>query len=156
VNASGKHAFAPIRQIGGKSGWYYGNFLWKIRGQIDEFLGGVGLRRGRKSQEHIANGDTLDWWRVEKYEPNRRLRLVAEMIVPGRAWLEFEVREDATGATIRQTALFEPKGIFGLAYWYGLYPIHKRMFRGMLREIAKRAEALEREEQKAAAQARGL
>jgi hypothetical protein len=78
------------------------------------------------------------------------------MIVPGRAWLEFEVREDAAGATIRQTALFEPKGIFGLAYWYGLYPIHKLIFRGMLREVAKRAATFERNEQEAAAQGRGL
>ncbi len=156
VNASVEHAFAPIRQIGGNSGWYYGNFLWKIRGLIDEIIGGVGLRRGRKSPEHMAVGEILDWWRVEEYEPNRRLRLFAEMIVPGRAWLEFEVREDAAGAAIRQTALFEPKGIFGLAYWYGLYPIHKLMFRGMLREIAKRAETFQSNAQEAAAQQRGL
>lgn len=151
VNTSVEHAFAPIRRIGGESGWYYGNFLWKIRGLLDELVGGVGLRRGRKSPEHVAIGETLDWWRVDEYEPNRRLRLFAEMIVPGRAWLEFEVREDAAGATIRQTALFEPKGIRGLAYWYGLYPIHKLMFRGMLREVARRAEQLEKEERKAEA-----
>jgi hypothetical protein len=104
----------------------------------------------------MAVGEILDWWRVEEYEPNRRLRLFAEMIVPGRAWLEFEVREDAAGAAIRQTALFEPKGIFGLAYWYGLYPIHKLMFRGMLREIAKRAETFQSNAQEAAAQQRRL
>lgn len=135
-------AFTPIRRIGGENGWYFGTFLWKLRGLMDEFVGGVGLRRGRKSVEYLAVGETLDWWRVEDLEPNRRLRLRAEMIVPGRAWLEFEVRSEGAGSTVRQTALFDPKGIFGLAYWYALYPIHKLMFRGMLRQIAKRALAL--------------
>jgi uncharacterized protein YbjT (DUF2867 family) len=132
-------AFTPIRRIGGETGWYFGTFLWKLRGLMDEFVGGVGLRRGRKSVEYLAVGETLDWWRVEDLEPNRRLRLRAEMIVPGRAWLEFEVRPEGDGSTVRQTAIFDPKGIFGLAYWYALYPIHKLMFRGMLRQIARRA-----------------
>jgi uncharacterized protein YbjT (DUF2867 family) len=146
VKASAERAFIPILRIGGESGWYYGNILWKIRGLIDEMLGGVGLRRGRKRADDLAVGETLDWWRVEEYEPNRRLRLFAEMIVPGRAWLEFEVRPEAAGATVRQTAIFDPKGIFGLAYWYALYPVHKWMFRGMLRAIAKRAERMARDE----------
>ncbi len=133
-------AFRPIRRIGGESGWYYGNFLWRLRGLIDEIVGGVGLRRGRKSVEYLAVGETLDWWRVEEYEPNHLLRLRAEMIVPGRAWLEFEVRGEGGGSTIRQTAIFDPKGVLGLAYWYLLYPIHKLMFRGMLRQISRRAQ----------------
>jgi len=137
-------AFAPIRRIGGETGWYFATFLWKLRGLFDEIVGGVGLRRGRKSPEYLAVGETLDWWRVEEYEPNRHLRLRAEMIVPGRAWLEFDVRPEGAGSTIRQTAIFDPKGIFGLVYWYALYPIHRHMFRGMLRQVARRAELAER------------
>ncbi len=143
VRARPASAFAPIRRIGGESGWYYGTFLWKLRGLMDEIFGGVGLRRGRKSLEYLAVGETLDWWRVEEYEPDHLLRLRAEMIVPGRAWLEFEVRSEGGGSTIRQTAIFDPKGVFGLAYWYALYPIHKLMFRGMLRQIARRAQQAE-------------
>ncbi|MCU0226561.1 MAG: SDR family oxidoreductase [Bryobacterales bacterium] len=144
VGVRPESAFAPIRRIGGDSGWYYGTFLWRIRGLMDEIAGGVGLRRGRKSVDYLAVGETLDWWRVEELEPDRRLRLRAEMLVPGRAWLEFEVRPEAAGSTIRQTAIFDPKGILGLAYWYVLYPIHKLMFRGMLRQIAFRAQQWER------------
>ena len=144
VRATAASAFTPIRRIGGDSGWYFANFLWKLRGLMDEIVGGVGLRRGRKSIQYLAVGETVDWWRVEEYELDRRLRLRAEMIVPGRAWLEFEVRPEGAGSTIRQTASFDPKGIFGLAYWYALYPIHKLMFRGMLRQIARRAELVDR------------
>jgi uncharacterized protein YbjT (DUF2867 family) len=132
-------AFAPIRRIGGRQGWYYAHRLWRIRGLIDALVGGVGLRRGRRDPETPAVGDALDFWRVEAYEPDRRLRLAAEMKVPGRAWLEFEVTPEGNGSTIRQTAIFDPAGLAGLAYWYGIYPIHARVFAGMLREIARRA-----------------
>ncbi len=134
-------AFTPIRRIGGETGWYYGNWLWRIRGLMDSFLGGVGLRRGRKNPELVEVGDTLDFWRVEAFEPPQRLRLQAEMKVPGRAWLEFEVTPDGDGSQIRQTAIFDPAGLGGLAYWYALYPIHGFIFSGMLRGIAKRAGA---------------
>ncbi len=133
-------AFAPIRRIGGQNGWYFANFLWRIRGFIDLLASGVGLRRGRRHPEHPAVGDPLDFWRVEAYEPDRRLRLLAEMKVPGRAWLEFEVEPTADGSVVRQTAIFEPAGLAGLAYWYLLYPAHAWIFRGMLREIVKKAE----------------
>jgi uncharacterized protein YbjT (DUF2867 family) len=133
-------AFAPIRRIGGQNGWYFANLLWRIRGFIDLLVSGVGLRRGRRNPEHPAVGDALDFWRVEAYEPDRRLRLLAEMKVPGRAWLEFEVEPADSGSVVRQTAIFEPAGLAGLAYWYLLYPFHARIFRGMLREIVKRAE----------------
>jgi hypothetical protein len=133
-------AFAPIRRIGGTQGWYYAHGLWRLRGLLDLAVGGVGLRRGRRDPEAPAVGDALDFWRVEAYEPDRRLRLAAEMKVPGRAWLELEVEPDATGSTIRQTAIFDPAGLAGLAYWYGIYPIHARVFAGMLRAIAARAE----------------
>jgi uncharacterized protein YbjT (DUF2867 family) len=135
-----EQAFRPIRTIGGQQGWYYANFLWTLRGWIDLLCGGVGKRRARRDPEHLLVGDVLDWWRVEEYVPNRRLRLLAEMKVPGRAWLEFEVEPNATGSSIRQTAVFDPLGLAGLCYWYALYPLHALIFRGMLRQIAKRAE----------------
>jgi uncharacterized protein YbjT (DUF2867 family) len=134
-------AFAPIRRIGGTAGWYYGTWMWRLRGFLDLLVGGVGLRRGRRDPEDLRVGDTLDFWRVEAYEPDRRLRLLAEMKVPGRAWLEFEVTPDGDGSTIRQTAVFDPAGLFGLLYWYGIYPLHGRVFAGMLRAVAQRAEA---------------
>jgi uncharacterized protein YbjT (DUF2867 family) len=129
-------AFRAIQRIGGDQGWYYGDWLWRLRGLIDSFFGGVGLRRGRKDPEQVQVGDTLDFWRVEAFEPNRLLRLFAEMKVPGRAWLEFEVTDRDDGATIRQTAMFDPIGLFGLAYWYALYPLHRLIFDGMLSGIA--------------------
>lgn len=134
-------AFAPIRSIGGANGWYYGNWLWRIRGLLDLLFGGVGLRRGRRHPTGLAVGDTLDFWRVETFEPDRRLRLAAEMKLPGRAWLEFEVEPDGNGTRIRQTAVFDPVGLLGLAYWYGIHPLHARVFAGMLRAIAARAVA---------------
>ncbi len=131
-------AFAPIRRIGGKVGWYYADWLWRIRGFIDLLLGGVGLRRGRRDAEELVVGDALDFWRVDAYEPNRRLRLSAEMKVPGRAWLEFEVEaHPAGGSVIHQTAVFDPVGLLGLLYWYGIYPLHARVFGGMLRGITR-------------------
>lgn len=132
-------AFAPVRRIGGQAGWYYGNWLWRVRGFLDLLVGGVGMRRGRRNPEDLVVGDTLDFWRVEAYEPNRRLLLVAEMKLPGRAWLEFEVKPAANGSVIHQTAVFDPVGLSGLLYWYGIYPLHRRVFRGMLKEISRRA-----------------
>ncbi len=134
-------AFAPIRRIGGAAGWYHGDVLWRIRGLLDLLAGGVGLRRGRRDPERLAPGDTVDWWRVERCEPDRRLRLAAEMKVPGRAWLDFEVTEDAGGSIIRQTAEFDPAGVAGLLYWYALWPLHALVFGGMLRGIARRVRA---------------
>ncbi len=132
-------AFAPIRRIGGERGWYYANGLWRLRGLVDLLLGGVGVRRGRPHPDHIRVGDALDFWRVEAYEPDRRLRLAAEMKVPGRAWLEFEVSEAEGGSIIHQTAVFDPAGLWGLVYWYGIYPFHARIFKGMLAAVAERA-----------------
>jgi uncharacterized protein YbjT (DUF2867 family) len=132
-----RSAFRPIQRIGGETGWYYANWLWTARGLIDLLLGGVGLRRGRRDPERLAPGDTVDWWRVREIEPGRRLRLFAEMKVPGRAWLQFEVTGTENGARIRQTAVFDPRGLLGLAYWYGIWPLHALVFRGMLRGIAR-------------------
>jgi hypothetical protein len=132
-------AFVPIQRIGGATGWYYGNFLWKLRGWLDLLVGGVGLRRGRRDPVDLLVGDAVDFWRVETIEPSRRLRLAAEMKLPGRAWLEFEVSPTANGTTVRQTAIFDPVGLSGLAYWYALYPLHRLVFAGMLRGIVRAA-----------------
>ena len=132
-------AFAPIRRIGGRRGWYYGDALWRLRGMLDLPFGGAGMRRGRRDPEHLLPGDTVDSWRVEAIEQDRLLRLAAEMWVPGRAWLQFEVQPDGDGSVIRQTAVFDPAGILGRAYWYGISPIHGFVFRGMVRGIARAA-----------------
>jgi uncharacterized protein YbjT (DUF2867 family) len=134
-------AFVPIRRIGGRTGWYYGDWLWSLRGFLDVLCGGVGVRRGRRDPENLRVGDALDFWRVEIYEPPHRLRLHAEMKLPGRAWLEFEVTGNEQGSTIRQTAIFDPVGLFGLLYWYGIYPLHRCIFAGMLRNLAQSAES---------------
>lgn len=141
VDCSPARAFAPIRRIGGANGWYSANILWRARGFLDLLAGGVGFRRGRRDPESLLPGDTIDFWRVESFEPDRRLRLVAEMRLPGRAWLEFDT-EPAPGAgtLIRQTAIFDAHGLLGLLYWYGIYPLHAHVFRGMLNAIVARAE----------------
>lgn len=140
VNVPPAVAFAPIRCIGGATGWYYGNSLWRLRGWLDLLVGGAGMRRGRRDPEQLRVGDVVDCWRVEAFEPDRRVRFAAEMKLPGRAWLEFEVGSAPNGATIRQTASYDPVGLFGLAYWYALYPLHELVFAGMLRGIVQRAE----------------
>jgi uncharacterized protein YbjT (DUF2867 family) len=134
-----QRAFEPIRRIGGETGWYYGDGLWLIRGGLDRLVGGPGLRRGRRSQDELAPGEALDFWRVEAVEPDRLLRLRAEMRLPGRAWLQFEVRPTDGGSIITQTAVFDPIGVAGLLYWYSLYPVHSLVFGGMLRRIAQSA-----------------
>src|SRR5579871_6162861 len=134
-----RDAFAPIRRIGGRRGWYFGNWMWRVRGLVDLMTGGVGMRRGRPDPETPLAGTTLDFWRVQIYEPDRRLRLLAEMRVPGRAWLEFRAEPDRESTVLRQGAYFEPHGLGGLVYWYLLWPIHEVMFRGMLRRIAAAA-----------------
>ena len=136
-------AFRPIRRIGGETGWYFGNSLWRLRGFVDVLVGGVGVRRGRRDPESPTVGSTLDFWRVEAYEPDRLLGLQAAMRLPGRAWLQFEVDGDDTASTIRQTAIFHPTGLLGTLYWYGLFPVHSWIFRGMLARIAGAAQAPE-------------
>jgi uncharacterized protein YbjT (DUF2867 family) len=139
VEGSPARAFDVIRRVGGKTGWYYADWLWSIRGHVDLLMGGVGSRRGRRHPVEIAVGDPIDYWRVEAYSPQRLLRLNAEMKLPGRAWLQFEVTGGENHSTIRQTAEFDPVGLGGLMYWYGLYPFHKLIFTGMLRAIARKA-----------------
>jgi uncharacterized protein YbjT (DUF2867 family) len=139
VDAQPAAAFAPIRRIGGDQGWYAHRVLWKARACLDLLVGGVGMRRGRRDPEHLHVGDAVDFWRVERYESDRLLLLRAEMKIPGRAWLEFRVHPDGNGSFIHQTAMFDPQGLFGLLYWYALYPVHGPVFGGMLRGIAERA-----------------
>jgi uncharacterized protein YbjT (DUF2867 family) len=132
-------AFAPIARIGGANGWYAYNPLWRLRGLADLLLGGVGMRRGRPSESAMRPGAAIDFWRIEAYEPDRVLRLAAEMKLPGRAWLEFVVVPHGDGSTIRQTASFDPVGLSGLLYWYLLLPFHGLIFAGMLEGIARAA-----------------
>ena len=136
VDGSTELAFRPIRRIGGATGWYFGDWLWQVRGFLDLLLGGVGVRRGRRDPEMLQVGDALDFWRVETFELNKRLILAAEMKLPGRAWLEYTVEYKGAGTLIRQTAIFDPIGVAGLLYWYLLYPVHKLMFGKMLHAIA--------------------
>jgi uncharacterized protein YbjT (DUF2867 family) len=140
VSDTPEQAFKPIRRIGGKVGWYYANWLWQFRGLIDNLLGGVGLRRPRRDQEYIQSGDVVDYFFVDLYEPNRLLRLRAEMKLPGRAWLQFEIVPHVQGSIIYQTAIFDPHGLSGRLYWLGLYPIHRFLFKRMLKHLAKNIE----------------
>jgi hypothetical protein len=122
---------------------------------MDLLAGGVGVRRGRRDPDHLRVGDTLDFWRVEQFVQGKLLRLAAEMKVPGRAWLEFEVTEENGQSVVRQTAIFDPVGLFGIAYWYALFPLHQFVFEGMLRNICNAAtgpapSAMEEEKQSTA------
>ncbi|MFT5241480.1 MAG: hypothetical protein ACI9OU_001603 [Candidatus Promineifilaceae bacterium] len=141
VALSPKAAFMPIQRIGGQTGWYYANTLWKIRGALDVLVGGVGMRRGRRHPHEIRVGDVIDCWRVAAYEPQKFLRLSAEMKLPGRAWLEFEIKENDEDVTIFQTAIFDPIGVGGILYWYSIYALHQIIFAGMLRSIVNCANA---------------
>ena len=122
-----------IWSIGGHTGWYYGNWMWSVRGFFDKMVGGVGLRRGRKSMTEISGGDSLDFWRVllaDKKE--KRLLLYAEMKLPGEAWLEFKIVDDV----LFQTATFRPLGLWGRLYWFAVLPFHGFIFKGMINNIA--------------------
>jgi uncharacterized protein YbjT (DUF2867 family) len=139
-------AFEPIQRIGGSTGWYCCNWLWRLRGWIDFLAGGAGMGRRKPSSLPPKAGDTIDYWRVEAFEPEHRLLMAAEMKMPGRAWLELAVTGDANGSDIRQTAIFDPVGLLGLLYWYSIYPLHQLVFSGMLRGIARAAENSSRQE----------
>jgi uncharacterized protein YbjT (DUF2867 family) len=135
--------FSAFARIGGKRGWYYANWLWQLRGLLDQWVGGVGMRRGRRNPDELQPGDVLDGWRVETIEAGRLIRLRFEMKAPGPAWLQFEAQPRSDGGTLLIiTAFFEPHGIHGLLYWFSLYPFHLLIFRGMSRAILQHAEAL--------------
>jgi uncharacterized protein YbjT (DUF2867 family) len=138
LQATTADVWQSVSRIGGKTGWYFGNFLWRLRGSLDRMVGGVGLRRGRRHPSEIGVGDALDFWRVLKVEPSRRLLLLAEMKTPGEAMLEFQITPGGNGQVeLQMLSRFLPRGIFGIVYWYGLYPFHQWIFYGMLKAIAK-------------------
>ncbi|GGW42554.1 SDR family oxidoreductase [Arenibacter certesii] len=122
-----------IWAIGGSTGWYYGTFLWKIRGYLDKMVGGIGLRRGRTSETHLEVGDALDFWRVIFADKSqKKLLLYAEMKLPGEAWLEFKIEDNI----LKQTATFRPRGVAGRLYWYSVLPFHGFIFKGMIDRLA--------------------
>jgi uncharacterized protein YbjT (DUF2867 family) len=128
--------FATIQHVGGEKGWFYGNWAWNVRGGFDRLIGGVGMRRGRRHPVEIRVGDAIDFWRVTQYDPGRRLKLQAEMKLPGTAWLEFKVEEvDKETSIFHQNAFFQPKNWFGYLYWYLLSPAHYFIFRNMALKI---------------------
>jgi hypothetical protein len=143
VSAPPNLVFKTFSGLGGNKGWLSLNSAWRLRGDLDRIVGGVGYRRGRRHPEEVRIGDAIDFWRVEAIEPGKSLRLRAEMKVPGRAWLQFEAEEvDRETTKLIQTAYFAPKGLPGLLYWYTLYPIHAYIFAGMARKIGEHAENL--------------
>jgi uncharacterized protein YbjT (DUF2867 family) len=139
VAVSPDRAFAAIERIGGRHGWYACNWLWSLRGWLDRLIGGPGMSRGRRDPDRLVVGEPLDCWRVEACDRPRRLRLAAEMKMPGRGWLEFEVVPRDGDVTIHQTAVFDPRGLGGLAYWYAIWPLHELVFRRMLAGIVRQA-----------------
>jgi hypothetical protein len=128
-----------IEGIGGDHGWYGSGWMWYLRGLIDRLFGGVGLRRGRRDPQYLRIGDSLDFWRVENLEKEKKLRLYAEMILPGKAWLEFNLSEKDGKTVVSQDALFAPRGLGGQIYWYLVSPFHLFIFPTMLRNIVKAA-----------------
>lgn len=143
VAASPDEVFRVVCSIGGRKGWYSVGWLWRLRGLIDSMLGGVGMRRGRLHPQELAIGDPIDFWRVEALHSNRVLRLHAEMLLPGEAWLQWQIEPTETGAAIVQTARFHPRGLLGRMYWIAVAPFHRFVFPGMLRGICRDAERLQ-------------
>ena len=132
--ADKQKAVEKIWSIGGENGWLYANWLWEIRGFIDLLFGGVGLRRGRKNQNSLSAGESLDFWRVLVADKEKsHLLLFAEMKLPGEAWLEFKIKDHI----LYQTATFRPLGLWGRLYWFSVLPFHNFIFKGMLEKISK-------------------
>ena len=145
VSASPASLWAVVSSIGGANGWYSWALAWQVRGWMDVFSGGPGLRRGRRDPNAVRVGDTIDWWRVEEVKPRALLRLRAEMRLPGLAWLDLRVEADEQGRTVfRQIAYFHPRGLLGQLYWWAVTPFHGVVFGGMQRNIARAAEDYER------------
>lgn len=141
VNVSSQQVFETFSSLGGEKGWPSFQWAWKLRGILDRLIGGVGFRRGRRHPTKLRVGDALDFWRVEAIKPSNLLRLRAEMKVPGKAWLEFQaIEQDEKKTKLVQTAYFAPKGLLGLLYWYGLYPLHSLIFSRMIKKLAHQAE----------------
>ena len=140
TDASIKNLWAAIEEIGGETGWYGSDFLWYLRGLLDRMIGGVGLRRGRRDPIHLRVGESLDFWRVESMVPEKSLKLYAEMIIPGKAWLEFKVRKLPNGQSeVIQEASYSPRGLGGQLYWYAVMPFHIFVFPTMIRNLIRSA-----------------
>jgi uncharacterized protein YbjT (DUF2867 family) len=138
LNSEPTEVWEAIEKIGGRTGWYFADFLWALRGAMDRLMGGIGLRRGRRHPKEIRDGDALDFWRVLEVDAPRRLHLMAEMKTPGEAILDFRIHDLGNGRTeLQQLSRFLPRGLFGILYWYALYPFHQWVFGGMLRGIAR-------------------
>jgi len=147
IEAEPTAVYAAVCRIGGGNGWYAGDILWRIRGWMDTAVGGPGLRRGRRNSEKVEFGEALDFWRVVGIDRDRSLSLRAEMKLPGEARLNFDIKSGKGGRTrLTMTALFRPRGLFGVLYWYAVLPLHGIVFGGMLRGIRKTAEAMQRAE----------
>ena len=142
VDCPPEAAFDPVACIGGENGWYAYDTLWDLRGFIDLLLGGPGRRRGRRDPYALIEGDHLEWWVVERVDPPRLLRLRAEMVLPGRGWLQYELETLGEQTLVRQTATFDAKGLLGRAYWYSVMPFHHFVFGGILKGIDTRCRAL--------------
>jgi hypothetical protein len=142
ADASPEDVYSVFTGLGGDRGWLYGDWLWELRGLSDRLVGGPGLRRGRRDPEELRVGDALDFFRVEAIEPDRLLRLRAEMVIPGEAWLQLEAVPLSGGQTqVVQTILMATKGLLGFLYWYALYPFHSLIFGKLVRRISEEAEA---------------
>lgn len=139
TDASPPALFRAVQGVGGDRGWYVTPYLWSVRGWVDKLTGGVGLRRGRRNPDRMGIGDAVDFWRVEAVERDALVRLRAEMKLPGEAWLEWRIRPDGPGATLTQTAVFYPRGLFGRLYWYGLIPFHALIFQRLVDRLAAAA-----------------
>lgn len=139
IAADVDRVFAEVERLGGNAGWPAANYLWRLRGLVDLLFGGIGMRFGRRDQERLRVGDAVDFWRVEVLERPRLLRLRADMRVPGRAWLQYQLEPTQGGSRLTQTAYFVPHGLAGYAYWYLLLPIHRLIFRDTVRVLAERA-----------------
>jgi uncharacterized protein YbjT (DUF2867 family) len=139
VDAPQEAVFRAFSSLGGDRGWRVWGWLWRLRGMVDQIVGGPGLRRGRRHRERLYPGEALDFWRVEEYRPTSLLRLRAEMKVPGRAWLQFEAIPEGDRTRLVQTAFFAPTGFFGWLYWYGIYPLHAVIFSDMVDALARDA-----------------
>ncbi len=140
TDASIKSLWEAIEEIGGENGWYGSDFLWYLRGLLDRMIGGVGLRRGRRDPIHLRVGDSLDFWRVESLVPEQSLKLYAEMILPGKAWLEFRISKLPNGQSeVVQEASFSPRGLGGQLYWYAVLPLHVLVFPTMIRNLIRSA-----------------
>ena len=147
VQAPQERVFETVASIGGERGWLVWEWAWWLRGIMDQMVGGPGIRRGRRHPRELVQGDAVDFWRVEEIERPTLRRLQAEMKVPGKAWLQWETREEDGGTRLVQSALFEPRGFWGWAYWYAAYPFHAFIFDALVDALAELALEEEPEDQ---------